>query len=987
VVRRYRRAAGLSQRELAERSGISLAAVRDLEQDRTRSPHPSTVRALVDALDLSDGAAEALRELAIETAPPAAAAPPAVEPPVGEVRIGVLGPLAVSRGGAEIRLARGRQRALLARLALSANSTVALADLVEVVWAGHPPAGSTRLVRAYVSRLRAALESGPQPCGGQPLLTFAPGGLRLNLDADQLDAGEFRSRVAAGSLDGLDAALRLWRGDPLEDVPELSHHPLVAALCDERIAATLRYAVLAGESDRAERALPWLRELASRQPLHEAVHAQLVLTLAASGRQAEALDAYQAIRRRLADELGIDPGAALVQAQQRVLRRSPDAVPSAPGRPVPAQLPADLGQFTGRTAELGRLDALLDVDTTAPVAAVSGTPGVGKTVLAVHWAHRVRQRFPDGQLYVNLRGFDPVAPPVPADEALRGFLDAFGVTADRMPATPTECAGLYRSLLAGRRVLVVLDNARDADHVRPLLPGTPGCVAVVTSRDALVGLVGAEGAEPVRLEPFTGDAAAAFLRRRLGMERSTVDAQAVADIAARCAGLPLALAVVAARAATNPDLPLDAVAEELDARRGLEPLSGGDPKLDVRAAFDCSYRGISGPAAELFRLLALHPGVDVALHAAARLAGVPVERVRPALAELVRASLLTELVPGRFTFHDLLRAYAAECLRAAGGDGARAAAWHRLLNWYLAAVTGADERIARRAAIRGLPADPGVESSLAVLDGERHNFAAVVAQAVREGDDGAAWQLAYALGGYFQLRGDGPDSLAVYEHGLTAALRCGDHAAQAALHNSAGIALGVARRFTEAIEHLSKAYALLGDDPGRQAAILVNVAHVQTDQARWADALRSYERSLELTVASGDDQRIPALLNNLGYVYVNLGEPDRALEYLDRALALQRDRGDRGGEANTLDSTGLVHLARGDLARAETYFRAALEALRDAETSVAEAATLANLGETRLRLGDPLGAAAHFTAAADRYRALGDTYGEAAVRERLARIG
>jgi DNA-binding SARP family transcriptional activator/Tfp pilus assembly protein PilF len=971
VVRRYRRAAGLSQRELAERSGISLAAVRDLEQDRTRSPHPSTVRALVGALHLSGAAAATLRDLAIEVAQPVA------EQPAGAVRIGVLGSLVVSRGGAEVRLGRGRQRALLARLALGANTTVALADLVEVGWARQPPPGSARLIRAYVSRLRSVLEPG--------LLTFVPGGYRLNIDADRLDAGEFRSRVAAGSFDDLDGALRLWRGDPLEDVPELSQHPLVAALWDERIAATLRYAVLAEESDRAERALPWLRELAGRQPLHEAVHAQLVLTLAASGRQAEALEAYQAIRSRLADDLGVDPGAELVRAQQKVLRHSIGT--PVPVRPVPAQLPADLGQFTGRAAELDRLDALLDVDTTAPIAAVSGTAGVGKTVLTVHWAHRVRQRFTDGQLYVNLRGFDPVVPAVPADEALRGFLDALGVAPDRMPATPAECAGLYRSLLAGRRVLVVLDNAPNADHVRPLLPGTPGCVAVVTSRDALVGLVGAEGAEPVRLAPFTADTAVEFLRRRLGTGRSTVDAEAVADIAARCAGLPLALAVVAARAATNPDLPLDAVAAELDVRRGLEPLSGGDPKLDVRAAFDCSYRGISAPAAELFRLLAVHPGVDVALPAAARLTGVPVERVRSALAELVGASLLTEHLPGRFMFHDLLRAYAVERLHAADSGRARAAAWHRLLDWYLAVAVGADPRLTARAARRDIRADPVAKSSLGLLDGERHNFAAVVAQAARTGDDAAAWRIAYVLGGYFQLRGDGPDSLAVYQHGLVAAERVGDHAVQAALHNSVAIGHGVARRFTEAIEHLSKAYALLGDDPDRQAAILVNVARIETDLGLFDDALRSYERSLELTLASGDDWRVPALLNNIGFVYIKAGELDRALEYLDRALPLARERHDRGSEANTLDSIGLVHLARGELTSAETCFRAALEALRDAETSVEEAATLTNLGETRLRLGDPVGAAALFAVAADRYRALGNAHGEASVRERMARIG
>jgi tetratricopeptide (TPR) repeat protein len=787
----------------------------------------------------------------------------------------------------------------------------------------------------------------------------------------------------------LDAALTRWRGEPLEDVPELSHHPLVAALCDERIAATLRYAEVADELGQAERALPRLRELAARQPLHEAVHARLILTLAASGRQAEALDAYQAIRSRLADELGIDPGSELALAQQRVLRQEAGAL--AADRPVPAQLPADLGQFTGRVAELDRLDALLGVTATAPVAAISGTAGVGKTALAVHWAHRVRERFPDGQLYVNLRGFDPAQPPVPpvlAEEALRGFLDALGVTPDRLPATPAECAALYRSLLARRRVLVVLDNARDADHARLLLPGTPGCMAVVTSRDALAGLVGAEGAEPVRLEPFTGDVAVAFLHRRLGTARSTVDPEAVADIAARCAGLPLALAVVAARAATNPNLPLGAVAAELDADSRLGPLSGGDTRLDVRVAFDCSYRGVGEPAARLFRLLALHPGVDVALPAAVRLAGEPVERVRRALADLVAANLLTEPAAGRYVFHDLLRAYAGERLLDVDSDDVRVAAWRRLLAWYLAIVPMADERIALRAKRRGIEPDAqdagGASPTLTLLDEERRNFSAVVVQAVRAGDDVAAWQLAYVLGGYFQLRGDGPDSQAVYEHGLTAAQRVGDEAAQAALHNSVGIAHGVARRFAEATEHLSKAFLLLNGAPGRQAATLVNLAHVQTDQGRLTEALHTYERSLDLTREAGEHQRVPVLLNNIGFVYIKLREFDRALEYLTPALALNREVGNRSAEANTLDSIGQLYLERGDLPTAERYFRAALVAVRESESHCEEGLTLANLGETRLRIGDRAGAAAHFGAAAERFRALGDTYREAAALERLA---
>src|SRR5439155_12904450 len=320
-------------------------------------------------------------------------------------------------------------------------------------------------------------------------------------------------------------------------------------------------------------------------------------------------------------------------------------------------------------AELHRLDALLDggdAPTAVVVTAISGTAGIGKTALAVHWAHHARGRFPDGQLYVNLRGYDPAGQPVSPDEAIRGFLAALGVPPERMPPALAAQVSLYRSLLATRRVLVVLDNASDADQVRPLLPGAPGCLVLVTSRDSLVSLVAAEGARPLVLDLLPPGEARQLLTRRLDAARTAAEPDAVEDIVAACARLPLALAIAAARAATNPRLRLAALAAEL--RENLDALHGGDATSDVRAVFSSSYRTLTPPAARLFRLLSLCPGADVSAAATASLAGLPPARVRPLLAELTRAHLVSEHAAGRYTMHDLLRAYAAEQARAADPD-------------------------------------------------------------------------------------------------------------------------------------------------------------------------------------------------------------------------------------------------------------------------------------------------------------------------------
>lgn len=436
-----------------------------------------------------------------------------------------------------------------------------------------------------------------------------------------------------------------------------------------------------------------LTALTGEHPLREQLWRLLMLALYRSGRQAEALAAYRKTRSTLVAELGIEPGAALRELHNRILtadaaldlsasgpaesqeplweRTDPIASPTARQAASPAQLPADLGTFTGREAELAQLKGLLPDDgeppTTLLISAIGGMAGIGKTTLAVHWAHRIAHRFPDGQLYINLRGLHPTGSAMPPAEAIRIFLDALGVPAQNIPASPEAQAALYRSLLAGRRMLILLDNARNAEQIRPLLPGSSGCLVIVTSRSQLTGLVANDGAHPLTLNPMTPAEAHGFLARRIGAARLAAEPRAADELITLCARLPLALAIVAARAATYPGFTLDAIAQELRDNQGsLDAFTGYDPTTDIRAVFSCSYETLSAPAARLFSLLGLHSGPDLSAPAAAALAGLSSAKTQRLLVELTGAHLLTARAPGRYTLHDLLRIYAVERVVAEG---------------------------------------------------------------------------------------------------------------------------------------------------------------------------------------------------------------------------------------------------------------------------------------------------------------------------------
>jgi DNA-binding SARP family transcriptional activator/tetratricopeptide (TPR) repeat protein len=893
------------------------------------------------------------------------------------MKMHVLGPLEIrGPGGAALPLGTRKQQAVLAVLAVSANRVVELDELIDEVWPEHPPASAVANVRSYTANLRRLFESAEQ---GSGRLVRKGSGYLLHAGPDELDLLAFTAEHAAALRcdDPATAAQRLakvlayWRGAMLAGLPR---GPLLDARCtaveDERLSAREELAELQLRLGNPGRAVALLTEHLPAHRLRERAYGILMRALAESGDVPRALRQYRDLRTALVEELGIEPGPELQELHRTIL--AGEGVSPAPTWAAPAQLPAASAAFTGRGAQLRRLDALLPAaGNPAPpavvISALSGMAGVGKTALAVHWAHRVRDRFPDGQLYVNLHGFDPSAPPLSPAEAVRGFLDALQVPTSRIPATVEAQVSLYRSLLADRRVLVVLDNARDAEQVRPLLPGAAGCLVLVTSRNQLSGLVAAEGAHLLPLDLPSAAEARELLARRLGADRVAAEPAAVEEIVERCARLPLALAVVAARAATNPTFRLAAVAAELRSNASrLEVFDGGDPATDVRTVFSWSYEILGAPAARLFRLLGLHPGQDFSIAAAASLVGAPVEETRRLLAELARAHLVTEHVPGRYTLHDLLRAYASSLAHAIDGDLDRAAATGRMLDCYLHTGYTADQQInqyrywtpitlhpPRPGAVVEAIADP--KSAMAWFTAEHRVLLATVHHAARTGFDTHVWQLTWTMATFLRRRGLWQEWADTQRAALPAATRLADRTALAHVHRQLGWAYMELGRLDDARAHLEQAFGLFGElgDHGNQAGINQSLGLVLDRQGQHAEALRHAHQSLELFRLVGHRPGEARALNNIGWTYAKLGKYQQTLVYCEQALDLQRELGDREAEGNTLDSVAYAHRRLGHNSEAIAYYNQCLALERETGDRYLQAETLTDIGDTWYEAGDP----------------------------------
>jgi DNA-binding SARP family transcriptional activator/DNA-binding XRE family transcriptional regulator len=705
VVQGFRRRAGLTQLEVAQRAGISAAALRDLEQGRVSRPRPVTLRRLATALALSESEAEQLMR--------------ATHTGVAGVRMQVLGPLAVVVAGRSVDPGSGVQRALLGLLALAANTPVSRDALIDVAWGAQPPPTVGSLLQTHISRLRRRLQPGGSADSAQVLVATA-GGYQLCVEDGHLDvlafrrwAGEAQQARQHGDLGTAcelsNRALELWRGEPLEDVPALHGHPAVVALHREWQAAVVEYAAVATDLGRHEQVLPYLQQLTQGDPLHEAAHAQLMIALAGTGRQAGALDLFAQLRQRLAEELGADPGPELARAHERVLRQEitrPDTgvVSDATLGGARRHLPPDISDFTGRRTELAKLHDYVrhaGCSRTAVIAAIQGMAGVGKTRLAVRFAHQLvaANRYADVQLYVDLHGHAEQPPADPA-AVLASFLRLLGVPAAQIPRRLDARAALYRDQLHGRDAIVVLDNAADEEQVQPLLPAAPTNLVVITSRRTLA----LDGAIALTLDVFSRSEAETLLACVAGTQRVAADPAATSQIIASCGRLPLAVSLAARRLQSRPQWRVADLAARLEVTGDrLGELTAGSRRLST--VFDRSYRALPSDLAAMFRLLRLHPGQDFTAESTAALAGDTPVIAQRRLDRLVDEHLVTMSGPDRFTMHELFRDYARQ--QAAGNDSEQQIrqARGRLLRWYLYAADRATRTLFPQSAGSALDLD------------------------------------------------------------------------------------------------------------------------------------------------------------------------------------------------------------------------------------------------------------------------------------------
>ncbi|MFI5820574.1 AfsR/SARP family transcriptional regulator [Streptomyces rishiriensis] len=939
----------------------------------------------------------------------------------------LLGPLELRVAGRVVDAGQPRRRAVLAALAADAGRPVPVSTLVERVWDTAAPDGARSVLYAHISRLRrllddaaATADDGAAQASPAPLrISRTAGGYVLEADEHAVDLLRFRSLVVQGREPHLSdeqraqvlrEALRLWRGVPLEGLPGAWAERARTAWTQERVEAALGWARALLRQERPEEAPAVLRPLLAENPLCEPLAVALIRSLSDSGRTAEALDTYSGISRQLTSELGVPPGRELRAVYEELLRGAgreespgagpPAAVVGAPAPtavPAPAQLPMAVSHFTGREEHMAELTRRL-VAADGPgaggcgaavvVSAVSGTAGVGKTALAVRWAHRMREAFPDGQLYVDLRGYDPDEP-VSAAQALAGFLTALGVPGQEIPLRLDDRAARYRTAVDGRRMLVLLDNAASAAQVRPLLPGSPTCKVVITSRDSLSSLVSVHGAHRMVLDVLSPPEALALLRALIG-PRADADPGAAAALAEQCGWLPLALRVAAELVLSRRQESLARLVDELrDRRRRLDLLDtgDGDPRAAVRAVFSWSYDRLPDQEARLFRLLGLHPGPDADVHSAAALVGESVERTRRSLDVLSRAHLVQRTGPGRHGMHDLLRAYAAELAARHDGAAERDAAMTRLLDHCLAVSAAAmdvlypAERHLRpvvEAPGAGLPPLRTADECRAWLRAAQPTLVALCSRTEEPGPSRHTVRIATTLHRHYERSGHFADALTVHTHAVRAARAVGDArgevdvlACLGAVHRRLGDYESARRQHADALALCRR----IGYRAG-EARHLTNVGVLHELQGGYQEAAEHHERAVELFRAVGDAHGEADVLNNLGIVQELLEDYQASIERYQQALALYRRTGHTFGEASALGNLGIVLARLGDHVAAAGRFEQALALFRRLGHTGGEAHALSNLGNALCRQGRHEEAAERQSQALAHFRRTGEPYGE-----------
>jgi DNA-binding SARP family transcriptional activator/Tfp pilus assembly protein PilF len=930
------------------------------------------------------------------------------------MRFGILGPLLVHDGKAAVSVPGVRMRALLAALLMQAGQPVSAETLTEIVWDGSPPPGASDTLRTHVMRLRRVLG----PLAGQRLVTRYPGYL-VDASEDEVDLLRFSrlcreggAAVRAGmwpeASQTLTEALGLWRGKVLADVPaRLLQRETVLRLDELRVQAQEWRVDADLNLGRHADLVSELHSLAAEHPLRERFHAQLMLALYRCGRQADALTVYRSAREMLVEELGAEPGRELRELHQRILAAdrtlaSPERDPgvSGAGSLTPHELPRSVPNFVGRDEELAALTKLLELSphesATVVISAIGGTAGVGKTALAVHWAHLVADRFPDGQLHVNLRGYD-LDQPVTAADALAGFLRALGVSGQDIPADEAERTARYCSLLAGKRILILLDNAGDAEQVRPLLPAEPGCAVVVTSRDALAGLVARDGAARLDLDVLPHDDAVALLRQLIGIRAST-EPDAVNELAELCCRLPLALRIAAELAATRPAVSLSHLRVDLtNQQRRLDLLTaGGDPRTAVRAVFSWSYQHLDTGVAHAFRLAGLHPGPHLDAYALAALTGTGLAQAQLTLNRLAGAHLAQPGVQGRYIMHDLLRGYARGLAESHDGEEGEHAALTRLFDHYLhTAATAMDtlypaEKHRRpRVSAPGSPVPPVQDpnGARAWLDDERESLAAIVAYTAEHGWPSYTTRLAVTLFRYLYYGAYNDEARAIHGHACRAARKAGDSGAEAIALTDLGSVDFRQGRHQQAGDHFRRALELFSDvgDLAGQARALGGLGVVDHGLGRYQEAAENHRQALDLHHRTGDRGGEANALNNLGSADQHQGRYEQAGDYYGQALAAFRETGHRAGEAMALDNLGTVARRLGRYEQASRYHLQALALYRQSGDRTGQTWALTNLALVDQEEGRYEQAADRGREALVLCREAGDLGGEAEVLNSIGR--
>jgi DNA-binding SARP family transcriptional activator len=916
------------------------------------------------------------------------------------VELRLLGEIEARVGGRVVDLGPRQQRLVLAALALDANRLVSLETLIDLLWPVSPTRTAAHAVQVCVSKLRSVLTG-----SGAELVTKGSAYL-LRVEPTHVDAHRFQALVAqarAATDDEqlvalLDQALALWRGPALADVTDAdSRDRLCGGLAEMRLVAVEDRLEALLRLGRHQDVVGELTEWVATHPARERFVGQLTLALYRGGQASEALRVTRRHRDYLAGHLGLDPGDDLRRLELAILRNDPALnAPIARARPVltaavPAQLPLNVTGFTGRAATIAQLDALRARPGNAIVlTAIAGTAGVGKTALAVHWAHRVRDAFPSGQLYINLCGYAP-NPPLRPEQVLSEFLRALGVPGENIPAELTEAAALYRSLLADKHMLVVLDNANCAEQVRPLLPAGPDCLVLVTSRNRLDGLVAMDGATRITLDVLPLAEAVALVDAVLGGGRVGAEPDAAAELARICACLPLALRIAAARLSGFPRQRIADYVADLHAADPLISLQiDEDPQGAVRVAFGLSYDALEPRTRRLFRLWGLVPGPDISTAAVAALADEPVDAAARMLAQLTATHLLEHDVPGRYTGHDLLRRYATDRSHDEDGEPDRAAAIERLLNHYLQGTTAAADKLYPQ--VIRLPTDPSTTvftdhtDALAWLDREHLNLVAAVQFAHHDGQPRIACQLADALRGYFILRRHAADWFTVAGIALTAAGH--DPMATAAAEMNLGAAHDCFGQYPQAIEHFTAAVELSRQTGWQraEAAMLMNLGLIDENLGDWQRATERYTTALDLSRQHSEPVVESTGLLNLATVNLFRGDFASAVDQSQQALNVCVELGLRNHEGFALDRLGLAAHLQGRCDDAIDYFARALPIMREVGARSDEALAHAHLADVLRDVGQHSRARMNADAAVELAIAIGDPSVEAHARNAAAAV-